>query len=116
MTSSRSRPPATRRRTGSANLQVRDMGQMFAVVTFRRSGHVADPCDFTDEELPGYWADVRTVAKTIERAYLPCQLNCGTFGNAVPHIHPRALVSKRAIFLSSSIRSTPAVARGVYRQ
>ena len=61
------------------------MGQMFAVVTFRRSGHVADPCDFTDEELPGYWADVRTVAKTIERAYLPCQLNCGTFGNAVPH-------------------------------
>jgi hypothetical protein len=49
------------------------MGQMFAVVTFRRSGQVADPCDFTDEELPGYWADVRTVAKTIERAYLPCQ-------------------------------------------
>jgi hypothetical protein len=30
------------------------MGQMFAVVTFRRSGHVADPCDFTDEELPGH--------------------------------------------------------------
>jgi 3-phenylpropionate/trans-cinnamate dioxygenase ferredoxin reductase subunit len=46
------------------------MGQMFAVVTFRRSRHVADPCDFTNEELPGYWADVRTVAKTIERAYV----------------------------------------------
>jgi hypothetical protein len=29
------------------------MGQMFAAVTFRRSRHVADPCDFTDEELPG---------------------------------------------------------------
>jgi hypothetical protein len=39
------------------------MRQMFAVVTFRRSGHVSDSGDFTDEELPGYWADVRTVTK-----------------------------------------------------
>ena len=39
-----------------------------AVVTFRCSRHVADPCDFTDEELTGYWSDVRTAAKAIERA------------------------------------------------
>ena len=58
-----------------------------AVVTFRGSRHVADPCDFTDEELAGYWFDVRTAAKAIERAYRPCQLNYGTFGNAVPHVH-----------------------------
>ena len=58
-----------------------------AVVTFRGSRHVADPCDFTDEELTGYWSDVRTAAKAIERAYRPCQLNYGTFGNAVPHVH-----------------------------
>jgi diadenosine tetraphosphate (Ap4A) HIT family hydrolase len=56
-------------------------------VTFRGSRHVADPCDFTDEELTGYWSDVRTAAKAIERAYRPCQLNYGTFGNAVPHVH-----------------------------
>jgi diadenosine tetraphosphate (Ap4A) HIT family hydrolase len=48
---------------------------------------VADPCDFTDDELAGYWADVRTAAKAIELAYRPCQLNYGTFGNAVPHVH-----------------------------
>jgi hypothetical protein len=35
---------------------------MLAAVTSRRSRHVADPCDSTDEELPGYWADARTVA------------------------------------------------------
>jgi diadenosine tetraphosphate (Ap4A) HIT family hydrolase len=58
-----------------------------AVVIFRGSRHVADPCDFTDEELTGYWTDVRTSAKAIERAYQPCQLNYATFGNAVPHVH-----------------------------
>jgi len=57
------------------------------VVTFRGSRHVADPCGFTDGELAGYWADVRTAAKAIERAYRPCQLNYGTLGNAVPHVH-----------------------------
>jgi diadenosine tetraphosphate (Ap4A) HIT family hydrolase len=31
--------------------------------------------------------DVRTVAKAIERAYRPCQLNYATLGNAVPHVH-----------------------------
>jgi diadenosine tetraphosphate (Ap4A) HIT family hydrolase len=49
-------------------------------VIFRGSRHVADPCDFTDEELTGYWTDVRTTAKAIERAYQPCQLNYTTFG------------------------------------
>jgi len=48
---------------------------------------VADPCDFTDDELTGYWADVRTAAKAIEQAYQPCQLNYATFDNAVPHVH-----------------------------
>jgi diadenosine tetraphosphate (Ap4A) HIT family hydrolase len=58
-----------------------------AVVIFRGSRHVADPCDFTHEELTGYWTDVRTTAQAIERAYQPCQLNYTTFGNAVPHVH-----------------------------
>jgi hypothetical protein len=56
---------------------------------------LADPCDFTDEELAGYWAeelagywaDVRTAARAIEQAYQPCQLNYATFNNAVPHVH-----------------------------
>ena len=52
-----------------------------------RGRHVADPADFTDEELAGYWADVGTTAKVIERVYEPCQLNYMTFGNAVPHVH-----------------------------
>jgi len=47
----------------------------------------AGPRDFTDEELTGYWTDVRTTAKAIERAYQPCQLNYTTFGDAVPHVH-----------------------------
>jgi diadenosine tetraphosphate (Ap4A) HIT family hydrolase len=58
-----------------------------AVVVFRGTRHVADPCDFTDDELTGYWADVRTTAKAIEHAYQPCQLNYATLGNAVPHVH-----------------------------
>lgn len=48
---------------------------------------MADPCDFTDEELAGYWTDVRITAKTIEGVYGPAQLNYMTFGNAVPHVH-----------------------------
>ena len=65
-----------------------------AVVVFRGTRHVADPCDFTDDELAGYWADVRTAAKAIEHAYRPCQLNYATLGNAVPpcpHPHHPAL-------------------------
>ncbi|MGI8447966.1 MAG: HIT family protein [Streptosporangiaceae bacterium] len=57
------------------------------MVVFRGSRHVADPADFTDEELAGYWSDSRTVAKAIEGVYEPCQLNYMTFGNAIPHVH-----------------------------
>jgi diadenosine tetraphosphate (Ap4A) HIT family hydrolase len=67
---------------------VREPAQLgAAVVVFRGARHVADPCDFTDEELAGYWSDVRTAAKAIERVYRPCQLNYAIFGNAVPHVH-----------------------------
>ena len=57
------------------------------VVVFRGARHVPDPSDFTDEELAGYWADVRAVAKAIERIFRPCQLNYATFDNMVPHVH-----------------------------
>jgi diadenosine tetraphosphate (Ap4A) HIT family hydrolase len=57
------------------------------VVVFRGGRHVADPCDFTDAELNGYWTDVRTVAKAIESVFRPCQMNYSTFDNAVPHVH-----------------------------
>jgi diadenosine tetraphosphate (Ap4A) HIT family hydrolase len=58
-----------------------------SVVVFRGERHVADPADFTDEELAGYWADVRTTAQAIDGVYGPGQLNYMTFGNAVPHVH-----------------------------
>jgi len=58
-----------------------------AVVIFRGGRYVPDPCDFTDEELTGYWTDVRTAARAIERTYQPCQLNYATYNNAVPHVH-----------------------------
>jgi hypothetical protein len=45
------------------------------------------PATSPTKKLTGYWSDVRTAAKAIERAYRPCQLNYGTFGNAVPHVH-----------------------------
>jgi diadenosine tetraphosphate (Ap4A) HIT family hydrolase len=57
------------------------------VVIFRGARHVADPCDFTDEELTGYWTDMRAIARAIEGVYQPGQLNYMTFGNAVPHVH-----------------------------
>ena len=43
-----------------------------------------------DEELAGYWADVRATAKAIEGVYGPCQLNYMTFGQcgaARAHAH-----------------------------
>ena len=58
-----------------------------SAVIFRGARHVADPSDFTDEELAGYWSNVRTAAKAIEQAYQPCQLNYAIFGNAMPHVH-----------------------------
>ena len=57
------------------------------VAVFRGSRHVADPSEFTDEELAGYWGDIRSIARAIERVYHPCQLNYMTFGNAIPHVH-----------------------------
>ena len=57
-----------------------------SVVVFR-GRHVADPGDLTDEELTGYWTDIRTTARVIERVYGPGQHNYMTFGNAVPHVH-----------------------------
>ena len=54
------------------------------VVALRGSRHAADPSEFTDEELAGYRSDVRTIARAIERAYDPGQLNYMTFGNT-PH-------------------------------
>ena len=48
---------------------------------------MADPSEFTDEELAGYWGDIRSIARAIERVYHPCQLNYMTFGNAIPHVH-----------------------------
>jgi hypothetical protein len=49
---------------------------MFAVVTFRRSGHVADPCDFTDEEQLKAGPDA--VAQQQRRP----------LGDPAPHRHP----------------------------
>lgn len=74
-------------RWADAYLQRQPVQAGTVVVIFRGGRHVADPCDFTNEELAGYWTDVRTTAQAIEHVYEPCQLNYMTFGNAVPHVH-----------------------------
>ncbi len=73
-------------RWADAYLQ-RQPPQPGATVVIFRGRHVADPCHFTDDELTGYWADIRTAVQAIQAVYRPCQLNYSTFGNAVPHVH-----------------------------
>ena len=57
------------------------------VIVFRGLRHVPDISYFTDEEKLGYWGDVSAIAKAIEEAYKPCQLNYSAFNNTVAHVH-----------------------------
>jgi diadenosine tetraphosphate (Ap4A) HIT family hydrolase len=58
----------------------------YSTVMFR-GRHVADPGDLTDEETVGFWADIRTAARTVEAVFRSCHLNYQLLGNAVPHVH-----------------------------
>jgi len=71
---------------GDASLQRRPQAPGYTVVKFHRR-HVADPIDLTDEELAGFWADVRTAGSLIRAVFEPCHLNYQLLGDAVPHTH-----------------------------
>lgn len=55
-------------------------------MTFRGGRHVADPATSPTTSSPATGPTSARPARAIERTYQPCQLNRGTFGNAVPHV------------------------------
>ena len=59
---------------------------MVSAVVFR-GRHVADLTDLAAGELAGYWQDVQSVARMINRVFRPCHLNYLLLGNVVPHLH-----------------------------
>ncbi len=52
-----------------------------------RGRHVAEPTDLTAEEASGYWMEVLTVARALQRHYQPLKMNYETLGNSLPHLH-----------------------------
>jgi|SRR5437660_7359619 len=49
--------------------------------------HVAEPTELSAEAATGFWDEVLTVARAIERRYAPCKMNYLLLGNGVPHLH-----------------------------
>jgi diadenosine tetraphosphate (Ap4A) HIT family hydrolase len=76
---------------GDAYLQRTCPQPGYAVVVFRGSRHVADPCDLTDEETVGYWRAIRSAVRAIEAVYEPSHINYQQLGNSVPHLHTHVL-------------------------
>jgi diadenosine tetraphosphate (Ap4A) HIT family hydrolase len=62
----------------------------YATVVFR-GRHAADLADLTDEELAGYWSDVRVAALALRTVFAPVHLNYSVLGNEVPHLHTHVL-------------------------
>lgn len=62
----------------------------YSAVIFR-GRHVPDLALFTDAEVAGYWAAVRTVGAALYRVYSPAQINYLSLNNAVPHVHTHVL-------------------------
>ncbi|HKE77221.1 MAG TPA: HIT family protein [Acidimicrobiales bacterium] len=73
-----------------AYLQRRPFSAGYSVVMFR-GRHVADPIDLTDDELAGYWRDVRAAGRAIRAVFGPCHLNYQLLGNSVPHVHTHVI-------------------------
>jgi diadenosine tetraphosphate (Ap4A) HIT family hydrolase len=86
-------------RWAEANLARRPMRPGYTVVIWK-GGHVAEPCELTDEEAAGFWSEVATVARAVEEEYRPAKMNWLHLGNGVPHLHvhlvPRPLDDPRA--------------------
>jgi diadenosine tetraphosphate (Ap4A) HIT family hydrolase len=49
--------------------------------------HVAEPTQLSDEQAAGYWLEVLTLGRALERIYRPTKMNYETLGNNVPHLH-----------------------------
>jgi diadenosine tetraphosphate (Ap4A) HIT family hydrolase len=75
---------------GDASLQRRPHVPGYTIVKFHPR-HVSDVIDLTDEELSGFWADVRTAGNKLRAVFGPCHLNYQLLGNAVPHTHVHLL-------------------------
>jgi diadenosine tetraphosphate (Ap4A) HIT family hydrolase len=73
-------------RTSEAVLEHKAIAKGHAAVVFR-GRHVADLTDLAAGELAGYWQDVQSVARMINRVFRPCHLNYLLLGNVVPHLH-----------------------------
>src|SRR3954451_20995976 len=58
----------------------------YCIVTWRH-GHVAEPTELDLRAASGYWQDVLTVARALERRFQPVKINLLTLGNWVPHLH-----------------------------
>jgi diadenosine tetraphosphate (Ap4A) HIT family hydrolase len=71
-------------------LQKEAMSRGYSVVVFR-GRHVADLVDLTDEELAGYWYDVRAVGRLVYEVFAPCHLNYQALGNFLPHLHTHVI-------------------------
>jgi diadenosine tetraphosphate (Ap4A) HIT family hydrolase len=52
-----------------------------------RFGHVAEPADLDHDQATGYWQDVLSVARVLQRVFDPMKINLLTLGNWVPHLH-----------------------------
>lgn len=62
----------------------------YTVVVFR-GRHVPDPGLFTDEEVLGYWGEIRTVAAALYAVSRPAQLNYESMNNSVAHVHTHVM-------------------------
>jgi diadenosine tetraphosphate (Ap4A) HIT family hydrolase len=70
-----------------AYLQRRGFRPGYVVVVHRGDRHVTEPTELGEEEALGYWREVMTVARSIERVYRPYKLNVMMLGNQLPHLH-----------------------------
>ena len=73
-------------RHSDAYLQRTAVQRGYTVVLWR-GRHVAEPTDLTPEEASGYWLEVLTVARALQRHYQPLKMNYETLGNSLPHLH-----------------------------
>jgi diadenosine tetraphosphate (Ap4A) HIT family hydrolase len=56
-------------------------------VAFFRGRHVTEPTELTEAEAQGFWREILTVSRAIEREYSPIKMNLLFLGNAMPHLH-----------------------------
>jgi diadenosine tetraphosphate (Ap4A) HIT family hydrolase len=62
----------------------------FTQVHFR-ARHVVEPTELTPEESLGFWNELLTVGRLLERVFEPVKLNYQLLGNSVPHLHAHVI-------------------------